>query len=726
MTTFLQDIQDILRPGSGFANATVDYSRLQGTQLQTGGIECGVFMLGHIHATVCEVAIAFTMKDMPVMRDRILLLLTSKPETQNPQEDHTTPPVGLSASADSYPSQRSAIYDPEPDPGFCGDEPGSPTDEFDDPVLVDPVDVLFDGSRTCPTLRPWKTASVSQPPASWVSRTRVQEFWKLLRFLDARCCSLGVPVENITKEGKYEQVRLRRNRGEPIGFVGDVNLTVHTVQVGDHNEVCVQTEGEGEWHIWFARIGQYTMPVWAERGLHWLLDHVKTRPQVLSSRRVSSAVPVPASAPAFQSGSSECMQTRRLEAFLADNELTLSPEWKVDEAVTAQLQKYSVDGTCPPARYMKSLISALANEPVGVPEHAGVTVHTLSIDPDMHVVLASKGCGRRHVWLAQIGDHVTGVWRSKPGDPNAAVEAEAGLEVATMAAKVRMQDIIALTTTPYYLTQSTDIPNTPWTGHLVESKLLNAHGRNFELVKGYVSKDELDTIRELVEAIPTDNYVDWLHVNNRVRMKGLVQTLKKCVVQFEGCADQPAFHGVSEDISEAEKATRKKKVVLAVGGSRLGDLLRDLYGRFRKLIPPHMLAKIKNPDKVYLVQVNKTTAPQPHHEDERKYDGPGGCIILLYVTLAAMVVFAGYDDEGKEALFHRWIEAGDVYIFCGELRVHLDHGTYPTNGIARDGRAKSVADASESEIRTALTFRVGDNASEDETDDDDEVVVLQG
>jgi hypothetical protein len=139
-----------------------------------------------------------------------------------------------------------------------------------------------------------------------------------------------------------------------------------------------------------------------------------------------------------------------------------------------------------------------------------------------------------------------------------------------------------------------------------------------------------------------------------------------------------------------------------------------------------MLAKIKNPDKVYLVQVNKTTAPQPHHEDERKYDGPGGCIILLYVTLAAMVVFAGYDDEGKEALFHRWIEAGDVYIFCGELRVHLDHGTYPTNGIARDGRAKSVADASESEIRTALTFRVGDNASEDETDDDDEVVVLQG
>lgn len=722
MTTFLQDIQEILRPASGFANATVEYTRLQGTQTQAGGIECGVFMLGHIQATVYGVAIAFSMKDMTVMRDRILLVLTSKPEAQNPQEDHTTPPVGPSASSGSYPSQLSAIYDPEPNPGFfaAADEPDSPTDEFDAPVLVDPLDVLFDGSRTCPSVRPWRTASVSQPPASWDDKMQ-QEFWTLLRFLGVRCCSLGVPVDNFGKTEKHEQVRLRRNRGEPVGFVGDHDLTVHTVQVNGQNEVCVHTEGEGEWHVWVARIGQYTMPVWAERALHWLLEHVKTRPQVLSSRRVTSAVPAPASAHGFQSGSSECTQTRRLGAFLADNDLTLTPEWNVDEAVTAQLQKDGV-GKCPPARYMKMLTSALANEPVGIPEDAGVTVHTLTIDPDMHVVLASKGCGRRHVWLAQIGDRVTGVWRSKPGDPNAAVEVEPELEAATVAAKARMEDIIGLTTRPYYLTQSTDTPNTQWTTHLVESKLLNAHGRNFELVKDCVCKDELTTIRELVEAIPTEKYVDWLHVNSRVPQRGLVQTLKKCAVQFEGCVEQPAFHGVSEKISEPEKLARKKKVVLAERGSRLGDLLLSLYGRFRKLIPAHMLAKIKNPDKVYLVQINKTTAPQPHHEDERKYDGPGGCIILLYLNLAAMVVFAGHDDEGKAALFHRWIEAGDVYMFCGELRVDLDHGTYPTNGIEKDGRAKSVADASESDIRTVLTYRVGDNASEDETDDDDAVV----
>ena len=206
--------------------------------------------------------------------------------------------------------------------------------------------------------------------------------------------------------------------------------------------------------------------------------------------------------------------------------------------------------------------------------------------------------------------------------------------------------------------------------------------------------------------------------------KSSVPTLRMCVVQFEGCSDQPAFHGEIEQINEGEELVRKGKVIRAGTETQLGTTLLDFYGRLRKRIPAHMLAKIKNPDKFYLVQINRTTAPQPHHMDERRYDGPGGCIIVVYVTLCCMVVFAGYNDEKKPSLYHRWIEEGDAYMFCGELRVNLDHGTYPTNGIAQNGLAKSLDDANESEIRTVLTFRVGDYASEDETDEEEEVVVV--
>ena len=96
MTNFLRDIQDILWPGSVLKNASVVYSRLEGTQQQDNGFDCGMFMLGHMDRIVRRVEIDFTQKDIPVMRNRTVLMLTCTPSLPPPS---AAAPVPLPATS---------------------------------------------------------------------------------------------------------------------------------------------------------------------------------------------------------------------------------------------------------------------------------------------------------------------------------------------------------------------------------------------------------------------------------------------------------------------------------------------------------------------------------------------------------------------------------------------------------------------------------------------------
>ena len=674
MKMFLQDIHSILRPKYVFANVDVDFTRMNGTQEQQNSIDCGLFALGHAEAFVREEDIAFTQDDIPVRRLRMLQLLAYSRASEVIQN------ASGRVSTEDMSDQNSILSQPINE----ALEPSEPEESDNDLEIMTPVDrlkMLLTGTRTCPSIRPWRSEFLSQPPKNW-SNPMQSNFKILLQFLRERRCVLGVPVTN-QMDAKNLQLQLRKDRGE---CAGEDNLTVHTLKVDRKQTVTECSEGcngAGKVHIWLASIGKFSMPVWSERDLYWLLQHAKTRPHTLRG-----SVGVAQGYAREFSKESEMCSSKLLNAFLADHGLVLSAEWDACKAKAAQLKDV----------------------------HASATVYTLSVDLRKHVVVSIDGFGKRPVWLAKVGDQVTGLWSSKPGDPNALVKEETGVEDARTAAKMRMEAIVLYTCKRYYLTQSDDKPNTPWTSHLPNSKLqiLNANGQNFHLKRGFSPMDELNKIRAEVAAIPLEHFVDWSHV------KILAPTLRKCIVKYEGCVDAPALHGQIEEVTEQELQSRQQKVIHAGKGTRLGDLLQGLGDRLRKLIPTYMLAKIKNPNKMYDVQINITTAPQPHHYDERRFDGPGGCIIVLYVDVGAMIVFAGKNDEEKAALFHRWIEAGDVYIFCGELRVRLDHGTYPTSIVAQDGRAKSVADADQSEKRTALTYRLGDPASEDETDEEDE------
>jgi Ulp1 family protease len=95
MSEFLRDIQKILRPQSESKNAAVVYSRLEGTQQQENGKDCGMFLLGHTDRIVRRVEIDFTQKDIPVMRNRIVLMLTCTPSLPPP----SAAPVPLPATS---------------------------------------------------------------------------------------------------------------------------------------------------------------------------------------------------------------------------------------------------------------------------------------------------------------------------------------------------------------------------------------------------------------------------------------------------------------------------------------------------------------------------------------------------------------------------------------------------------------------------------------------------
>jgi hypothetical protein len=93
MSQFLRDIQKILRPQSESKNAAVVYSRLEGTQQQENGQDCGMFLLGHTDRRVRRVEIDFTQKDIPVMRNRIVLMLTCTPSLPPPSAAAPVPPA---------------------------------------------------------------------------------------------------------------------------------------------------------------------------------------------------------------------------------------------------------------------------------------------------------------------------------------------------------------------------------------------------------------------------------------------------------------------------------------------------------------------------------------------------------------------------------------------------------------------------------------------------------
>ena len=95
MSEFLRDIQKILRPQSESKNAAVVYSRLEGTQQQENGKDCGMFLLGHTDSRVRRVEIDFTQKDIPVMRNRTVLMLTCTPSLPPP----SAAPVPLPATS---------------------------------------------------------------------------------------------------------------------------------------------------------------------------------------------------------------------------------------------------------------------------------------------------------------------------------------------------------------------------------------------------------------------------------------------------------------------------------------------------------------------------------------------------------------------------------------------------------------------------------------------------
>jgi hypothetical protein len=105
MTNFLRDIQDILWPGSVFKNASVVYSRLEGTQQQDNGFDCGMFMLGHMDRIVRRVEIDFTQKDIPVMRNRTVLMLTCTPSLPPPSAAAPVPLPATSVLLQKYYSE---------------------------------------------------------------------------------------------------------------------------------------------------------------------------------------------------------------------------------------------------------------------------------------------------------------------------------------------------------------------------------------------------------------------------------------------------------------------------------------------------------------------------------------------------------------------------------------------------------------------------------------------
>ena len=192
--------------------------------------------------------------------------------------------------------------------------------------------------------------------------------------------------------------------------------------------------------------------------------------------------------------------------------------------------------------------------------------------------------------------------------------------------------------------------------------------------------------------------------------KGFRPGMVKYVVHVEGWEPMSHLHGKTESITDDEHAARRKKVINVTDPVLVAELLK--YAKaVRAMIPPSMLAKIKNPDKTYDLTVNVSTFPQPQHHDDHEHDGRGGCIVNHYLKKGAMVVYASNEDDNK--LWHRWMEEGCIYIFCGWLRMLASHGVYPLDVDQTTGKAKTIKETGLASCKMTATSRHGDPSDED-------------
>jgi uncharacterized protein YbdZ (MbtH family) len=201
--------------------------------------------------------------------------------------------------------------------------------------------------------------------------------------------------------------------------------------------------------------------------------------------------------------------------------------------------------------------------------------------------------------------------------------------------------------------------------------------------------------------------MNWAH--DKILQKGMV----KHIIHIEGWEPQPALHGKDEAISDAEHATRRKKVI-NITDPTLAEALSKYVTAMRALIPAELLAMVDNPDKTYDLTVNFSTLPQPQHHDDQDHDGCSGLIFNHYLQKSAMVMFAQNLDWDK--VWHRWIEVANAYMFCRFLRLQCNHGVYPQYALNDKGNIPkhlTVKQATLGGCKMTTTLRIGDCKQED-------------
>jgi hypothetical protein len=202
----------------------------------------------------------------------------------------------------------------------------------------------------------------------------------------------------------------------------------------------------------------------------------------------------------------------------------------------------------------------------------------------------------------------------------------------------------------------------------------------------------------------------------------LKQRLQKVTVHIPGkTRAHPTMWGELEEITDAEKTNRRASVLELRTDTKIGAILLSAMDTCVAKIPPEMAELVDGWDKTekkwltlpYDITVNYSTGPMPHHVDEDKYDGPGGCILVASVNLPTMTVFGEYSALEKEDgpdIRHKWHREGTCLAFCGDMRILYDHGTYP-GPVNFDGNIPDVLEAGMSTkagVRASYVFRLGD------------------
>jgi hypothetical protein len=202
----------------------------------------------------------------------------------------------------------------------------------------------------------------------------------------------------------------------------------------------------------------------------------------------------------------------------------------------------------------------------------------------------------------------------------------------------------------------------------------------------------------------------------------LKQRLQKVTVHIPGkTRAHPTMWGELEEITDVEKTSRRGSVLELGTDTKIGAILLSAMDTCVAKIPPEMAELVDGWDKTekkwlmlpYDITVNYSTGPMPHHIDEDKYDGPGGCILVASVNLPTMTVFGEYsalEKEGGPDIRHKWHREGTCLAFCGDMRILYDHGTYP-GPVNFDGNIPDVLEAGMSTkagVRASYVFRLGD------------------